>query len=92
MPFPPGWDTHCPPVMNCHWVSCRKLSHMPPWQPARPTPAPTARDMFFVYSDGIAPIVQQGTMRSSAFSASRSAIGSSVSKISALYPFFSSSR
>ena len=29
-PSPPGWLTHCPPVINCHSVSFLKESHMPP--------------------------------------------------------------
>ena len=42
MPSPPGWLTHCPPVINCHSVLLRNESHMPPWHPASPTPEPTA--------------------------------------------------
>ena len=54
---------------------------MPPWQPARPTPAPTARETFCTYLWSMAPIVQQATMRSSFSSASASSRTESVSEM-----------
>lgn len=37
-PVVSGIATQLPPVINCQSTLLRKASHMPPWQPARPTP------------------------------------------------------
>ena len=55
---------------------------MPPWQPASPTPAPTAFAMEREHSHGMFPIVQQATSRWYSRSFSVSFRQSRVSEIS----------
>ena len=63
-PSLPGWATHWPPVMNCHSTYVRKASHMPPWHPARPTPAGYRFGDRLHLRGVISPMVQMGTIRS----------------------------
>src|SRR5579859_717748 len=58
-----GCATNCPPTMNWYSPFMRKLSPIPPCQPAMPTPPFTASSSPFSCSFVSVPIVQIGTTR-----------------------------